>query len=122
VKSFLQAGGFTGESEAFIVYKIMPCWRSSRVEGVAPRGSKSLTVVLLHSKHLATVQASTLLQKKKRRKKRENEQREEEGDGNKIGKQPPATALTKNSSHQRKTGKSKSSQSYKLTSTSSVVI
>lgn len=89
----------------------MPCWRSSSVEGVAPRGSKSLTVVLLHSKHLATVQTSTLLQEKKRRKKWENEKREEEEDGNKIGKQPPATALPKNTSHQRENAKSKLSWS-----------
>lgn len=52
--------------------------------------------------HLATVQTSTLLQEKKRRKKGENDQREEEEDGSKIGKQPPATALPKNTSHQRK--------------------
>lgn len=81
----------------------MPCWRSSRVEGVAPRGTKSLTVVLLHSVHLATVQTSTLLQEKKKRKKGKNDQREEEEDDNKIGKRPPATALPKNNSHQRKT-------------------
>lgn len=53
--------------------------------------------------HLATVQTSTLLQEKNRGKKGENDQREEEEDGNKIGKQPPATALPKNNSHQRKT-------------------
>lgn len=81
----------------------MPCWRSSRVEGVAPRGTKSLTAVLLHSMHLATVQTSTLLQEKKRGKKGENDQREEEEDGNKIRKQLPATALPSNTLHQRKT-------------------
>lgn len=102
MKSFLQAGSFTGESKPFIVYKIMPCWRSSRVEGVAPRGTKSLTVVLLHSMHLATVQTNTLLQEKKRKKKGEDDQREEEEDGSKIGKQPPATVLPKNTLHQRK--------------------
>lgn len=111
MKSFLQAGSFTGESEPFIVYKIMLCWRSSRVEEIVLRGSVSFTVVLLHSKHLATVRTSTLLREERRRKMRENEQREEEEDGNKTGEEPPTTALPNNTSHQRKIAESKSSWS-----------